>query len=1064
MKRSFTRSCFSISIYGVIVCSLLSPPVLAQERVIKGTVKSTEDNSAVAGVNIVVKGTAIGTISDGSGAYLLNIPSEAEALVFTFIGMTPTEVLIGSQTVIDVSLDTDIQQLSELVVTAFGLEREKKALGYAVQEIKGEDLAKTPTSSVINNLSGKVAGLQISGNAIPGGSPEFVLRGFSSVSGNNQPLVVVDGVPIAQTMNSRNLTSSEDAVRNDANFNRKQNQQYGGGISEIDPNNIASISVLKGPSAAALYGSRAANGVILVTTKSGVKADKGIGAEVNFSATFEEPLVKPKFQNVYGGGSGYLTWYSDGWSGTVDGFKGSDGTDESWGSPMDGRLVRHWWSGTETAPLVPEPDNWEQWWETGKTFNTNISITGNNDVGSFRFSAGQLKQDGIVYNNDYYRNNFRLNAAYNFTDKLKVVVAGEYVKSGSDNRGFSSSSNFVWHHRHTNFNQLKNYRPYESVHIQPLGDTEAPNWQHTFFSNPYFEQEVLVQPNEKDRFLGNIAISYQLTEWLSVLARSGTDVWTDTRTIVDRYARTRGGSFRAGRYSEEVLRNQETNSDFIVKADKQFKTISLVLQVGAINRRNYFKSNYTRVNELTIDGVYNLGNNASPNLNESAIAESEMNSLFGSATIGFKNVLFLDVTGRNDWSSTLPKQNNSFFYPSAALSAVVSDMVPSMFNNVLSFMKFRASWAQVGSDGAPYQLQQVYSPKGLWNGSVPKFSESSQISNSQLKPEITTGVEAGADIRFLNGRIGLDITYYEQSTKDQILAVDISRGSGYTGRILNAGKITNKGVEISLSGTIIKLPNGLTWDASLNFAKNKNEVIELAPGLNSLILWTQRGASLEARVGQPYGNLYGNKFARTEEGDLIFRNGYPYNLPGQHVIGNITPDWTGGILNSVTFKGLTVSALVDIKKGGDIYDMGSSLGRQNGILEESLDGREEGVIGLGVMNIGSSESPNYVPNDVVASTRTFMTYYSGRQYHEAAVMDGSYVKFREASITYKLPAKWFDKNFLQSISVSAIGRNLAIFHKNARHIDPEISSADMGFVSGQLPSTRSIGFSVNVKF
>ena len=354
----------------------------------------------------------------------------------------------------------------------------------------------------------------------------------------------MDGVPIAQTVNSRNLTSSEDAIRNDPNFNRKQNQQYGGGISEIDPNNIATISVLKGPSAAALYGSRAANGVILVTTKSGSGSKKGIGAEVNFSATFEDPLVKPKFQNTYGGGSGY-TWYADGWSGTVDGFKGTAGTDESWGSPMDGRPVRQWWTGTDTAPLVPEPDNWEQWWETGKTFSTNVSITGNNEQGSFRFSAGQLKQDGIVYNNDFYRNNFRLNAAYNFTDKLKVTVSGEYVKSGSDNRAFSSSSNFVWHHRHTNFTQLKNYREYESVHIQPAGDTEAPNWQHTFFSNPYFEQEVLVSPNEKDRFLGNVAITYQLTEWLSVLARTGTDLWTDTRTVVDRYARTKGRFFQS---------------------------------------------------------------------------------------------------------------------------------------------------------------------------------------------------------------------------------------------------------------------------------------------------------------------------------------------------------------------------------------------------------------------------------------------------------------------------------------------------------------------------------------
>jgi TonB-linked SusC/RagA family outer membrane protein len=1016
-------------------------------------------------VNIVVKGTTVGTISNADGGYSLTVPSEAEILIFTFIGLAPKEVTIGTQSVIDVAMDTDIKQLSELVVTAFGLEREKKALGYAVQEVKGEDLAKAPTSSVVNNMSGKVAGLQVSTNSIPGGSPEFVLRGFSSVGGNNQPLVVVDGVPIAQTVNSRNLMSSEDAIRNDPNFNRKQNQQYGGGISEIDPSNIANISVLKGPSAAALYGSRAANGVILITTKTGSATKKGIGAEVNFSATFEEPLVKNKFQNTYGGGSGYSTWYSDGWSGTVDGFKGTDGTDESWGSPMDGRLVRHWWTGTETAPLVPEPDNWEQWWETGKTLNTNVSITGNNDLGSFRFSAGQLKQDGIVYNNDFYRNNFRLNAAYNFTQKLKVTVSGEYVKSGSDNRAFSSSSNFVWHHRHTNFDQLKNYRAYEGVHIQPKGDTEAPNWQHTFFSNPYFEQEVLVTPNEKDRFLGNVAINYQLTDWLSVLARTGTDLWTDTRTVVDRYARTRAGSFRAGRYSEEVLRNQETNSDFIIKADKEFEDVSLVVQVGGIHRTNYYKANYTRVNELTIDRVYNLGNNASPNLTESAIAESEMNSLFSALTAGYKNVVFLDVTGRNDWSSTLPKQNNSFFYPSAALSAVISEMIPTVFNNnILSFFKVRASWAQVGSDGAPYQLQQAYNPKGLWNGTTPKFGEGSQIANTNLKPEITTGVELGADIRFLNGRIGLDVTYYEQATEDQILAVDISRTSGYTGRILNAGKITNKGMEMSLSGTIIKLPNGLTWDASVNFARNRNEVEELAPGLTSLILWTQRGASLEARVGQPYGNLYGNKFARTEDGQLIFKNGYPYNLPGQHVIGNITPEWTGGILNSITLKGVTVSALIDIKKGGDIYDMGSSLGRQNGVLEESLDGREEGLIGIGVKNVGSEESPNFAPNDVVASARTFMTYYSGRQYHEAAVMDGSYVKLREASITYKLPSKWFDKNFLEGVSISAIGRNLAIFHKNTRHVDPEISSADMGFTSGQLPSTRSIGFNVNVKF
>jgi outer membrane receptor protein involved in Fe transport len=391
-------------------------------------------------------------------------------------------------------------------------------------------------------------------------------------------------------------------------------------------------------------------------------------------------------------------------------------------------------------------------------------------------------------------------------------------------------------------------------------------------------------------------------------------------------------------------------------------------------------------------------------------------------------------------------------------------MVPALSNDVLTFLKLRGSWAQVGNDADPYQLQQAYNPEGLWDGSVPKFSESAEIANAGLKPEITTGIEVGADFRFFSGRIGLDVTYYDQSTKDQILAVDISRASGYTGRILNAGEITNKGVEVMLSGTIIELSNGFTWDASINFAKNKNEVVALADGLTSLTLWTQRGASLEARVGEAYGNLYGIKFDRTDDGQLIYENGYPTTLPGQHVIGNITPDWTGGIYNSVSFKGITLGALIDIKKGGDIYDMGTSLARQNGILEESEAGREEGTIGIGVKNIGTAEAPQYVPNDVVASTRNFMSYYSGRQFHEAAVFDGSYVKLREATITYKLPTKWFSNNFMESASVSLVGRNLAIFHKNSRHIDTEISSADLGYNYGQLPSTRSLGFNLNVKF
>lgn len=1035
----------------------------AQTRLLTGTISSSEEG-VLPGVNVVLKGTSVGTTTDSKGTYTLNIPGDEAIVTFSSIGFTTEEVKVGNRSTLDFTLKSDIRSLSEVVVTAFGVKKEVKSLGYGVQEIKGSQLTEARATNVANALSGKIAGLRISSNGGPGSGSAIQIRGASSVSGNNQPLIVVDGVPIQQT----------------------SEKQFGGGLSEISPDNIKEISVLKGPNAAALYGSRAANGVIIVTTKNG-SGTKGIGVEINSNFMVERPWISPNFQNIYGGGNGYRTWYNDGWSGSITdpaeiaqyraaypngALSGTEGTDESWGAPMDGRLVRHWWSGKDVAPLTPNPNNWDDYWQTGKTFTNNIALSGGNDKGSFRMSVGRMKQTGIMDFNDFYRNNFKLNSAYNFTPKLSVTVSAEYVKSGG-NRGYQEGQQFIWAHRQTDWNKIRNWRDHTSVHIQRAvagkpADNDPPNWQHTFFTNPYFSSELLPYTNEKDRLVGNIALNYQIMPFLSLMLRSGTDVWTDTRANVVNFARVRNGNATPGRYSEEVLRRQETNSDFILTFNKSLTSdITANIQAGGVQRTNYYKRNYTYVGELVVDGVYNLSNsNVSQNAVESEIRKSEMNSLFASAEFGWRNALFLSGTARNDWSSTLPSNARSYFYPSVSVSAVLTELL-GVRSNVLSFGKVRASWAQVGNDADPYQLAQTFRSGGSWNGSVPEFYENTKIANSTLKPEITTGTEFGVDLRFLKGRIGLDVTYYDQTSRNQILAVDISKASGYNQRVLNAGQLTNKGVEVVLTGIPLKFSNGFFWETTLNFSRNRNRVVELAEGLTTYILNARQGLNSEARVGQPYGTLFGIGFEHAPDGQIIYNNGLPVVSTNPRVLGNIQPKWTGGWLNSFGFKGFSVSALIDVKMGGDLYDEGTGTARWTGQYAETAIGREEGIIGKGVVNVGSAESPQYVPNTVIVPANTLYGYNNPRRYHEAAIFDGSYVKLREATIGYSVPASFLSGKFIRTAKLSVVGRNLAMLFKNTTHIDPEadrFGGNQQGFAYGELPSSRSVGVNLSLGF
>ena len=1050
----------------ILLCCWAGLTAQAQTRLVTGTVSSAEEGP-LPGVNVILKGTTTGTTTDSNGKFSISVLNDEAILTFSSIGFATDELKVGNRSTLDFTLKSDTRALSEVVVTAFGVKKEVKSLGYGVQEIKGSQLTEARATNVVNGLSGKVAGLRVSSNGGPGSGSTIQIRGASSVSGNNQPLVVIDGVPIQQTFD----------------------KQFGSGLSEINPDNIQEMTVLKGPNAAALYGSRAANGVILVTTKTGA-GTKGIGVEINSNTTFERPWVKPNFQNTYGGGNGYRTWYNDGWSGSITDpleisqyrgaygpnapLNGTEGTDESWGAPMDGRLMRQWWTGKEVAPLTPQPNNYDEYWQTGKTFTNNIALSGGNDKGNFRLSIGRLDQQGIMYYNDFHRNNFKFNSGYNFTPKLNVTLSAEYIKSGSKNRGYTEGQQFIWSHRHVSWDQLRDYEAYQDISINRAvagkpADTDPPNWQHTFFTNPYFTQKALPYGNDKDRLVGNIALNYKILPSLSLLLRSGTDVWTDTRINVLNFERVRNGNTTPGSYSEEVLRRQESNSDFILTYNKAITSdFTVNVQAGGINRTNYYKRNYLKVGQLVVDGVYNAGNaNPSQNTAESAIEKSQVNSAFGSAEFGWRNSLFVNATARNDWSSTLPAEARSYFYPSISVSGVVSELL-NVQSNVLSFAKVRASWAQVGNDADPYQLLQTFRANGSWNGSVPEFYENKKIANSSLKPEITTGTELGIDLRFLKGRVGLDLTYYDQISRNQILGVEISKSSGYDSRILNAGKISNTGIEIVLTGSPVRLSNGFNWETTLNFSRNRNKVLELAEGLTTYVLYSRQGLNSEARVGQAYGTLFGIGFDHAPDGQRIYgANGYPVVSATPRVLGNIQPNWTGGWQNTFSFKGIVLSALVDVRSGGSLFDEGTGTGRWTGQYAETALGREEGVIGKGVVNIGTAEQPNFVANTTIVPANALYGYNNPRRYHEAAIFDASYVKLREVTLGYQIPAALLSRIKIRSAKISLVGRNVLMLFKNTPHIDPEADrygSNSQGFAYGELPSSRSLGANLNLSF
>ncbi len=1070
----------------LISCSFMGTIAFAQQ-VVKGKVSSADEDLPIPGVNVIIKNATTGTVTDSDGNYSIQVPDVSSTLVFSFIGYQPEEVQVNGRSTIDVSLLPSVEQLSEIVVTALGIERETQSLGYAVQEINGENLNEARETNFTNALAGKVAGLDIKSNTGVGSSTRVVLRGESSLSINgNQPLFVVDGIPISN--NISNTTGAD----------------YGNGAAEINPADIESVNVLKGPAAAALYGSRAANGVIVITTKTG-KNKQGLGLAISSSITFEDVLLLPRFQNEFGGGSNGLFEGSNfGYQGNLDLYPNGiqDGYDESWGPRLNFGPKRAQFDSPTTngfrgadvhlrnrgdiipTPWISQPDNVKDFFDLGRTLFNNVAVAGGNDNGSFRLSYTNLNQKGIVPNNDLMRNTIALNTTYNFTDKFKADLSMSYIKTESDNRpdqGYGRNTPMyfmLWMTRQVNMNSLRDY-------WQP-GLEGVRQFQYNYgenHNNPFFYQYENTSGQLKDHLLGRIALAYDFTDNLSLMVRTGTDLYNDHRPI-KRAVSTVGNE--RGSYQESDIYFEERNSDFLLKYDfKSTGKFGMVFSAGANRLDQTYRNTNVLAPELLIPGIYNLGNNASPIQTNEYNSTRRINSVYGLAQFDYDNKLFLDVTGRNDWSSTLPENNNSYFYPSVSFS--------TLFNEVLNLPQFidlaqlRLGWAEVGNDTGPYQLYNSFNYELPWGNEL-ALSEPNALKNPQLKPESINTYEIGANVKFFNNRLGIDFTYYDIRSKDQILNIPLSKTSGYDSRVINAGEIKNQGIEVMLNATPIKLQNGFEWELSVNFAKNNSEVVKLAEGIDAFVQSAPgEEATVEARIGERMGALYGPGMERVPDGPMkgeiiIGVNGLPIKTTEPIYLGNFNPDWIGGISNSFSFKGVYARALFDFRQGGSFISRFYNKAMGAGILEESAPERAAREPGTeydtpyyhagAAQNEDGTYTQNLISTDGTASEGIYGTaarnYYKQYFDHnsEAQLIDASYVKLREVAVGYTLPQALLGNFPLKNIRVSFVGRNLKLWTDNP-HFDPETAMATTGgglipgFENMSLPSTRSWGFTLN---
>lgn len=1046
---------------------------------VQGIVTSAEDGEPVVGASVLVKGTSLGAVTDIDGKFQIsNVPASSTQIRVSYIGMQSQDMKIGKG-IMHIALKMDAELLDEVVVTAMGMKRSEKSIGYAATSVKGDEISMKRTNDIMSSLSGKIAGVQItSTSSDPGSSNSVIIRGISSLSGSNQPLYVVDGVPL-----NNSSVSTGDGLNNGYDF--------GNGANAVNPDDVENMTILKGAAATAIYGSRAAGGVVMITTKSGKKG-QGLGIEYNGGLQWSSVLRLPQNQNEFGMG-----WYGD----------KTDLENGSWGPRFDGTMQIYgnvYDNSQKMKPYVALEDNIKDFFDTGFRYNNSISFNGATDKSSYYVSMSQISDDGMIPTDADSYNKYTFSARG--SHKVKDLTFSTSLNYAYQDNDFATTGQGLSMYN----NIMQTPRDISIIGLQDLTDPfNTPGYYYTPYgvTNPYYVLENYQNHFESERFYGKFQLDYDFLKYFKFTYRMGLDMATEQINTgkPNLYALFYDGTpngegtgssspfvGETGSVSQQITRRREINQDIMVTFNKGWGDFNVNALAGFNGNERKYGYEYIGITDLTIPTWFNISNTTSVPSTETYEQLRRLMGVYGQVEVAYKNMAYLTMTARNDWSSTLPKENRSFFYPGITGSFIFSELFDDDLKQIITFGKVRAAWGKTGNDAAPYKVNPVYAQGSAahwwgWSGqSFPynaagynAYTVGNTLGSNTLSPEMTTETEFGLNMAFLNNRLSFDVAYYIRNTDKQIYALNMDYASGFGAQNINLGEVENKGFEILVEATPIKTKD-FTWKLGWNFTKNKSKVVSLPEGFGGeASIWGfSGGTGMYAIVGEPVGTFKATVPWVTEEGQIVCdpKTGLPMADPnGMQIVGDMNNDYQMGINTSFTYKGITLSADLDIRKGGLMYSRTKDISYFTGnAIQTAYNDRNPFIVPNSVVPVYAEDGSvrEFVENTVALDNSNIYDYWDGggSDLERGFLIDKSYVKLRSVVLSWDVPSQWLKKTFIRGLRISAFGNNLFVWTPSSNtFIDPEMTSfgndleGNFGEYSAN-PSSRRYGFNVNVKF